>query len=968
MIAVRKLIAVIAVLLIGFIYRETSAQSYASRAINYKVTSSPTQYGAIQGTQLFSSSDETVKSFPLPFDFIYDSVVFKAGTLAWVSSNGFIRLGGTSSPGALCCDDNVGSTTSSKTNLILPFSEDLFEVTALWKVEGVTPNRILTIDWQNAKHFNAEEDDPPPFSFEVKLHELSNTIEFLYQNSASLGTIDEFDFPGVGLNGNVVANFLRVTEKSNVTPSSNFLLTPGFGIYLPTVADSVSLNFGTASPGEKVTRCFTVKHNSTASSVPLYIQNVIANSPEFQVVPGYKALLQAGESATICIEYTPYNPGPRGAELNVITNSSGDNPVVIPLKAFGSVPFAEVGATDLFRKTRTRLSSYREQALVVKSTGIGPLVVSNVKIEGRYAPNYTITHVPPASGIPSGTSDSIVVRYAPQSEGLRQASISFQTNALNYPVGTGSLNGTGVLPRLVITPNNMNFDSLDVGKTYCRIYTLSNPGSDTVIIRKNTLTSKDFDFTLEGITGNDSIIPPDKSRQVTICFTPVRSGTRVADLRIQTDIPPTLEATPRDTSEFFFKIVGTGVPSGRLFVGGTDILDTTLPNIEICRKDTLYNRGENDLVINGITFSGANAVEYNVQGITFPLTLKHGASYVFTVCSTPAQEGLRTANLVVTGTTNESTINLTLPVSTYAAKLCAAATPLSLFNVPVPVGKSDTAIVTVTNCGEVGNIFSATINGNEYKVDGISVSPEVSPSGNVQFKIIYTPTDCGSRNASFTLNGSKGSQVIPVTLNGSGVGTTFGTVIPLMTSPVGQGTEYSITVTNTSAFSWTPGTATVTGPFTVTQEVTPSTLAANQSGTLKVRFTPTNSGQNNAGSLSFVSGLPKECTVTTISLNGEGAVSGVRPEAASRGYRLEQNYPNPFNPVTEIRYSVPEASTVSLRVLDLTGRVVATLQEGRVGKGEHKVTFKADHLPSGTYLYELRSGDVRLTRELVLTK
>ncbi|MGE5498050.1 MAG: AGE family epimerase/isomerase, partial [Syntrophothermus sp.] len=52
-------------------------------------------------------------------------------------------------------------------------------------------------------------------------------------------------------------------------------------------------------------------------------------------------------------------------------------------------------------------------------------------------------------------------------------------------------------------------------------------------------------------------------------------------------------------------------------------------------------------------------------------------------------------------------------------------------------------------------------------------------------------------------------------------------------------------------------------------------------------------------------------------------------------YVLDQNYPNPFNPVTNIRYTLPENSMVSLKIYDMLGREVKTLISGGQETGTH---------------------------------
>jgi hypothetical protein len=87
-----------------------------------------------------------------------------------------------------------------------------------------------------------------------------------------------------------------------------------------------------------------------------------------------------------------------------------------------------------------------------------------------------------------------------------------------------------------------------------------------------------------------------------------------------------------------------------------------------------------------------------------------------------------------------------------------------------------------------------------------------------------------------------------------------------------------------------------------------------------------------------------------------------------KSFELDQNYPNPFNPATSIQFTVREAGQVSLRVYDMLGREVATLQDGTLAPGQYTATFDANHLASGTYLYVLEAGGQRMTRSMVLLK
>lgn len=83
---------------------------------------------------------------------------------------------------------------------------------------------------------------------------------------------------------------------------------------------------------------------------------------------------------------------------------------------------------------------------------------------------------------------------------------------------------------------------------------------------------------------------------------------------------------------------------------------------------------------------------------------------------------------------------------------------------------------------------------------------------------------------------------------------------------------------------------------------------------------------------------------------------------------LQQNYPNPFNPITTIRFGLPKASRVSLKVYDILGREVATLLDGFSKAGEKSVEFRASNFATGVYFYRLVAGDFVETKKLMLLK
>ncbi|MCP4632614.1 MAG: T9SS type A sorting domain-containing protein [candidate division Zixibacteria bacterium] len=90
-------------------------------------------------------------------------------------------------------------------------------------------------------------------------------------------------------------------------------------------------------------------------------------------------------------------------------------------------------------------------------------------------------------------------------------------------------------------------------------------------------------------------------------------------------------------------------------------------------------------------------------------------------------------------------------------------------------------------------------------------------------------------------------------------------------------------------------------------------------------------------------------------------------------FSLSQNYPNPFNPETNIEYTIPENSTVTLEVFNISGQKVKTLVSGYEKAGHKEVVWNGTDdnnrkVASGIYMYKLKSGDQTSVKKMSLLK
>ena len=93
-----------------------------------------------------------------------------------------------------------------------------------------------------------------------------------------------------------------------------------------------------------------------------------------------------------------------------------------------------------------------------------------------------------------------------------------------------------------------------------------------------------------------------------------------------------------------------------------------------------------------------------------------------------------------------------------------------------------------------------------------------------------------------------------------------------------------------------------------------------------------------------------------------------RQEAIPSRFELSQNYPNPFNPSTSIKYLIPSASNVTLKLFDVLGREVATLVNEAKQPGTYTVRWDAVNMASGTYFYRIEAGAFVQTKRLLLIR
>ena len=105
-----------------------------------------------------------------------------------------------------------------------------------------------------------------------------------------------------------------------------------------------------------------------------------------------------------------------------------------------------------------------------------------------------------------------------------------------------------------------------------------------------------------------------------------------------------------------------------------------------------------------------------------------------------------------------------------------------------------------------------------------------------------------------------------------------------------------------------------------------------------------------------------------------GSLVGEGEGSPTLAVRLQPNRPNPFSVRTTVRFELPRPERVTLRIHDVTGRVVRTLCDGTdFAAGSHALDWDGRDeagapLQAGLYFCQLEAGAARAARRMVLAR
>lgn len=87
-----------------------------------------------------------------------------------------------------------------------------------------------------------------------------------------------------------------------------------------------------------------------------------------------------------------------------------------------------------------------------------------------------------------------------------------------------------------------------------------------------------------------------------------------------------------------------------------------------------------------------------------------------------------------------------------------------------------------------------------------------------------------------------------------------------------------------------------------------------------------------------------------------GRKNDVYSDRIPDGLSVGQSYPNPFESLTTIPVSIQIGKKVTVTVYNIGGQKVCTLYNATMKPGIYNMTFDASSLPSGVYIYQVKTN------------
>ncbi len=438
------------------------------------------------------------------------------------------------------------------------------------------------------------------------------------------------------------------------------------------VSLSGDLSFGSIEVGKTATKTFTINN---LGNLALSISSLTLPA---KFTGTFSGTIAAGSSQNVSITFVPDVAGTFSGSIVVNADqTSGTN--TISISGTSTQPLVKsISLTGDLNFGTVTVGETSQKVLTINNTGTAPLTVTGLTLPNGFTGTFSGT-------IAAKGTQTLMVTFTPTQAIAYSGNITVNADQASG-TNTIAISGTGTLAPtriIALTPNTLDFGSLEVNKTSQKIFNIKNTGNAILTISSLTLPN--------GYTTsyNSGTLAADASVDVTVTFAPTAVGTFNGTITINsnTNSGMTTLAVTGTAGAVATRIIAL---SGDLSFGNIEVGKTSTKTL------TIANTGNSSMTVSSLTlptgYSGA-----------FSGTLLAGATQNVVITFTPATAATFNGNITVNA--NQTAGTTTIAVSG-TGSLAVVTDPLAVYK----------KIYGATEIYEEGNFIVIKTNGRpEHK-------------------------------------------------------------------------------------------------------------------------------------------------------------------------------------------------------------------------------------------------------------
>ncbi|MBI5646155.1 MAG: choice-of-anchor D domain-containing protein [Ignavibacteriae bacterium] len=301
------------------------------------------------------------------------------------------------------------------------------------------------------------------------------------------------------------------------------------------------LDFGLVAVGDSGSRFAVFSNTGNAALTVSILQLLGTDSLQYSVSSAIPIRVQAGAVDSVRVRFRPASTGIKQAVLALGSNDPNLPLARVPLRGTGTAqqPALSVQPSALSFDT-VIVGSQRERSAVVTNTGTATLSITSQQLIGADTAEFTITRFCAAALAPGGT-DTVRVRFAPGSTGVKNAALRFTSNDPVTPSTDLALRGVGVAPqtaRISVTPSSLVFGRVIPAGSAIRSVRVENTGGAALTINTQLIGGQDSAvFTI--VHPAQTPLGPGGIDSIRVLYAPLALGVHAARIDIASSDPQT---------------------------------------------------------------------------------------------------------------------------------------------------------------------------------------------------------------------------------------------------------------------------------------------------------------------------------------------------------------------------------------------------------------------------------------------